>query len=78
MGTLRIRVKWDREVNTRPLCLKVNEQQLYPNSAEKMRNHLAEDMLNDDFLYLMEDFQSDLSDGTHLKSSVKLLKLLQK
>ena len=39
-----------------------------------MKNHLAEYMLNDDFLYLMEAFQSDLSDGTHLNSSVQLLK----
>jgi hypothetical protein len=31
-----------------------------------MRNHLAEDMLNEDFLYLMEAFQSDLNDGSHL------------
>jgi hypothetical protein len=57
-------VKWDREVNTRPLCHKITDQHLYPNSSEKMRNHLAEDMLNEDFLYLMEAFQSDLNDGS--------------
>jgi len=39
-----------------------------------MTNHIGEDMLNEDFLYLMEAFQSDLSDGTHLNSSVQLLK----
>ena len=43
-----------------------SDQHLYPNSSEKMRNHLAEDMLNEDFLYLMEAFQSDLNDGSHL------------
>lgn len=63
-------VKWDRKVNTRPLCHKITDQHLYPNSSEKMRNHLAEDMLNEDFLYLMEAFQSDLNDGSHLNSSI--------
>ena len=38
-----------------------------------MRNHLAEDVLNEDFLYLMEAFQSDLNDGSHLNSSIQLL-----
>ena len=67
-------VKWDREVNTRPLCHKITDQHLYPNSSEKMRNLLAEDMLNEDFLYLMEAFLSDLNDGSHLNSSIQLLK----
>jgi hypothetical protein len=66
-------VKWDREVNTRPLCHKITDQHLYPNSSEKMRNHLAEDMSNEDFLYLMEAFQSDLNDGSHLNSSIQML-----
>ena len=47
---------------------------MYPSSSEKMRNLLAEDMLNEDFLYLMEAFLSDLNDGSHLNSSIQLLK----
>lgn len=67
-------VQWDRDVNTRPICHKITDSHLYPNSAEKMRNHLAEEMLNEDFLYLMECFQASLHDGTYLNSSIQLLK----
>jgi hypothetical protein len=43
-----------------------------------MRNHLAEDMLNEDFLYLMEAHQASLNDGQHLNSSIQLLKQTSK
>lgn len=71
-------VQWDRDVNTRPICHKITDSHLYPNSAEKMRNHLAEEMLNEDFLYLMECFQVSLHDGTYLNSSIQLLKQTSK
>lgn len=51
-------VQWERDVNTHPICMHP-----YPNNAEKMRNHLAEEMLDEDFLHLMECFQASLHDG---------------
>lgn len=64
--------------DARPICHKITDSHLYPNSAEKMRNHLAEEMLNEDFLYLMECFQASLHDGTYLNSSIQLLKQTSK
>lgn len=67
-------VQWDREVNARPICHKITDTHLNPNSAEKMRNHLAEEMLNEDFLHLMECFQANLKEGAYLNSTIQLLK----
>lgn len=67
-------VQWDRDVNTRPVCHKFTDLHLYPNNAEKTKNHLVEEMLNGDFLYLMECFQDSLHDGTYLNSSIQLVK----
>lgn len=58
----------------RPLCHKITDQHLYPNSSEKIRNHLAEAMLYEDSLYFKKVFQLDLNDGSHLDSSIQLLK----
>lgn len=43
-----------------------------------MRNHLAEDMLNEDFLHLMECYQASQNDGAYLNSTVQLLKQTSK
>lgn len=37
--------RWDREVNSRPINHKISDTNLFPNPAEKMRNHLAEEVL---------------------------------
>ena len=71
-------VQWDRDVNARPICHKITDTHLNPNSAEKMRNHLAEEMLNEDFLHLMECFQANLNEGAYLNSSIQLLKQTSK
>ena len=67
-------VEWDRTMNSRPIHYKVTDTHLYPNGAEKMRNQLGEDMLNEDMLHLMREYQSSLSDvGMALESTVQLL-----
>ena len=40
-------VNWDRNVNSRPIHYKVASEHLQPDGPQKMRNHLAEDILND-------------------------------
>jgi hypothetical protein len=66
-------VKWDRENNSRPIHHRVSDSHLFPNNAEKMRNHLAEDMLDTTMLNLMTSYQAGLNDGTHLAAAVNLL-----
>ncbi|KAL3868679.1 hypothetical protein ACJMK2_041457 [Sinanodonta woodiana] len=61
-------VHWDREVHSRPIHHKVSDAHLYPNSAEKMRNHLAEEMLDSNTLFLMKSYQASLPDGSYLNN----------
>jgi hypothetical protein len=41
-------VEWDRNVNSQPFHFNVTDTHLYPNGSEKMRNQLAEQMLDED------------------------------
>ena len=66
-------VQWDRTVNSRPIHYKVTDSHLHPNISEKMRNHLAEDMLDENMLHLMECYRESLLNGSHLDSTVELL-----
>lgn len=50
-------VRWDRITNSRLLHYKASDTHLYPSHVEKMRNHLAEEMLDADMLNLMEHYQ---------------------
>jgi hypothetical protein len=43
-----------------------------------MRNHLAEDVLNSDMLYLMKKYQLSLTDGSYLDKTIELLELTSK
>lgn len=56
------------------ICYKIIDLYLYLNSVEKMRNYLVEEMLNEDFLYLMECFQVSLYDGIYFNFLIQLLK----
>ncbi|KAL3888305.1 hypothetical protein ACJMK2_000676 [Sinanodonta woodiana] len=38
--------KWDEDTNSRKIHYKLSYSHLHPDSSEKMRNHLAEDVLN--------------------------------
>jgi hypothetical protein len=68
-------VEWDRTVNSRPLHFKVTDTHLHPNGSEKMRNQLAEQMLDEDMLHLMHCYQASLEDETKstLSSTIALL-----
>lgn len=66
-------VEWDRHTNFRRLHYKVTESHIYPNISEKMRNELAETMLNDDMLNLMKSYRDSLSDGSFLNSTIEIL-----
>lgn len=44
-----------------------------PDSAEKMRNHLAEEVLDSNMLHLMKEYQKSLRKGQELDGAVDLL-----
>lgn len=69
-------VNWDREREGvgRKIHYKVTKAHLEPSTSEKMRNHLAEDMLNGEMLHLMECYQASLPEGAHLNGSILLLR----
>lgn len=66
-------VKWDRETNSRLVHRKVTDAHLFPNQSEKMRNQLAEDMLNGDMLNLMKAYQLSLSNPHTLDATLQLI-----
>ena len=51
----------DRNNNSRLIHFRITQEQLYPNSSQKMRNHLAEEMLNHEMLYLMKCYRDYLN-----------------
>ena len=48
---------------------------LNPNVSEKMRNHLAEDMLDGNMLYLLKKYDETLECRTSLTGAIKLLEI---
>ena len=57
-----------------PVHQKLTHDHLYPNAAQKIRNHLAEDVLNKDMLHLKKLYRSSLkSSGKELDAAIKLL-----
>jgi hypothetical protein len=67
-------VQWDRRTNARLVHHRISDSHLCPTSDEKMRNLLAEDMLDKEMLNLMLCYQSSLVDGRELSGAVELLK----
>ena len=65
--------KWDRSSNPRRVHHAITESHLHPNPSEKMRNHLAEDMMGTDMLHLMQLYQATLQDGSELNGAIELL-----
>ena len=47
---------WDKNNHTLRIHRKLNDEHFYLNNALKMRNHLAEQVLNSDMLFLMEQY----------------------
>ena len=57
-----------------PVHQKLTDDHLYPNAAQKIRNHLAEDVLNKDMLHPKKLYRSSLkSSGKELDAAIKLL-----
>lgn len=66
-------VKWDEQTNSRRVNKNITTSHMYPDSAEKMRNHYAEEMLDQNFLYLMRAYQKSLRNGSVLNSAIDFL-----
>ena len=64
---------WDRCHNCVRVHQKLTNEHIYLSKNAKMRNHLAEDVLNKDMLFLMQKYQQSLGDGSHLDKTIELL-----
>ena len=64
--------QFNTNYNLRP-DIKLTRNHIFPSQTDKMRNHLAEDVLSEKFLDLMLKYQCSLTDGSHLQSTVALL-----
>ncbi|XP_052250781.1 uncharacterized protein LOC127857994 isoform X1 [Dreissena polymorpha] len=65
--------EWDQE-NGLKLHRKLTKEHIYPSTQSKMRNHLANEVLNNDMMYLMCQYQSSLVNGKVLNGIVQFLK----
>ena len=64
---------WDQQ-NCLSNHRKLKHQHLFPNNQEKMRNHLAEEVLNKDMLPLMQEYKTSLGEkGSVLNGAIELL-----
>ena len=64
---------WDINTNPFPLHRKLTDEHIYLSTQSKMRNHLAEEVLNSDMLHLMKKFKNSLDEGDYLDSSIEFL-----
>ena len=53
--------------------IKLTKSHFYPSNTDKMRNHLAEEVLSEDFLDLMIKYQATIEKPQSLESCIKLL-----
>ncbi|XP_062587022.1 uncharacterized protein LOC134248629 [Saccostrea cucullata] len=66
---------WDISSHAFPVHHKLSQEHLFMTPEAKMRNHLAEDVLDGNMLHLMELYQESLGlEGSQLDVTVKLLK----
>ena len=54
---------WDQDNHSFKIHHKLTHDHIFPNSAQKMRNHLAYDTLNSDMLHLMQSYQQSLGEA---------------
>jgi hypothetical protein len=67
--------QWDISSNTLKVYQKLTQDHFFLNSELKMRNKLAEDVLDENMLHLMEVYSDSLGEkANELASSVELLK----
>ncbi|VDI58847.1 Hypothetical predicted protein [Mytilus galloprovincialis] len=65
---------WDISTNPFPVHHKLTQEHMFLTSENKMRNHLAEDVLNSEMLHLMKLYKSSLGDaGTKVDATIELL-----
>lgn len=65
---------WDISSNPFPIHQKLTQEHIYLTSENKMRNNLAEDVLNCEMLHLMELYRSSLGDTGHkLDGTIEML-----
>ena len=64
---------WDRCHNCVRIHRKLTNEHIFLTKTSKMRNHLAEDVLNRDMLHLMKIYKESLADGAYLVKSIELL-----
>ena len=66
--------EWDWEHHSLPLYQQLTREHLFLDCKSKMRNHLAEDVLNSNMLRLMKDYKVHLgTDGEKLDGTIALL-----
>ena len=66
---------WDISSHGLPVHHKLTQEHLFLTSEAKMRNHLAEDVLDCNMLHLMELYQKSLGiEGSQLEATIDLLK----
>jgi hypothetical protein len=66
--------KWDK-LNAFQLHRKLTNDHIYPTNQLKMRNHLAEDVLDTDMLHLMLQYQNSLgAKGSVLNGTIEFLR----
>ncbi|XP_053409240.1 uncharacterized protein LOC128559964 [Mercenaria mercenaria] len=67
--------QWDVTVNSLKVYPQLTQDHFFLNSQLKMRNKLAESVLDENMLHLMQLYQKSLGEeGTELDSSIELLK----
>lgn len=64
---------WDISNNPFPVHRKLNHEHFNLNGESKMRNHLAEEVLNKDMLHLVQCYANSLNNDDHLSSTIELL-----
>ncbi|KAH3882794.1 hypothetical protein DPMN_006739 [Dreissena polymorpha] len=65
--------EWDQQ-NGLKLHSKLTKEHIYPSTQSKMRDHLANDVLKNDMMYFMCQYQSSLVNGNVLNGIVQFLK----
>ena len=66
---------WDVHQNSVRFYHKLSDEHLFPDNSAKMRNHLAEECLNQDMLRLFQEYEGSIPGGRpHLNGVIELLK----
>ena len=66
---------WDKSNNFLRIHSKLTNDHFWLNSTLKMRNHLAEEVLNSDMLLLLKEYRDALTSGDYLNPAIKLVEI---